>query len=183
MSNYRRARMPGGTYFFTVVTYKRKPLLVDHAARKALRDAICEVRTDRPFKIDAFCLLPDHLHTIWTLPKGDSNYSQRWSALKARFSRQYITTVGGSANPVGSRLVRGEATIWHRRFWEHLIVDEDDLQRHMDYIHFNPVKHGHTKTVVEWPWSSFHRYVWEGVYPHDWGGTTQAGLSLVSAGE
>ena len=74
-------------------------------------------------------------------------------------------------------------TIWHRRFWEHLIVDEDDLQRHMDYIHFNPVKHGHTKTVVEWPWSSFHRYVREGVYPHDWGGTTQAGLSLVSAGE
>lgn len=183
MPNYRRARVSGGTYFFTVVTYGRKPLLVCEDARRALREAIREVRYSRPFKIDAFCLLPDHLHTIWTLPKGDSNYSQRWSALKSHFSRNFLCMLDRNAKPTGSRLSRGERMIWHRRFWEHLIVGEDDLQRHLDYVHYNPVKHGHAKAVIEWPWSSFHRYVREGVYPKDWGGASQAGLNLVTVGE
>ena len=183
MPNYRRARVAGASYFFTLVTYKRVPLLANESARFCLRAAISKVRDEHPFEIDGFCLLPDHLHTIWTLPEGDSDYSGRWRAIKGDFSRNYRRSNSNGAKPVGSRKIRGETTIWQRRFWEHLIRDDGDFQRHFDYLHFNPVKHGHVESVADWAWSSFHRYVREGVYPSDWGGTREARVNLSTVGE
>ncbi|MCU7917303.1 MAG: transposase [Candidatus Thiodiazotropha sp. (ex Dulcina madagascariensis)] len=183
MPNYRRARVQGGTYFFTVVTHKRKPLFSDGSARLCLREAISSVHINYPFKIDAFCLLPDHLHTIWTLPEGDENFSKRWRAIKSHFSRRFREQVNRYAAPTGSRQVRGELTFWQRRFWEHLIRDENDFRRHLDYIHFNPVKHGYSESVSDWPWSTFHRYVNEGVYSNDWSGIAMEKIDLNSVGE
>jgi putative transposase len=183
MPNYRRARLPGGSYFFTIVTYNRRPLFHDESAQRLLREAISVVRIDRPFKIDSFCLLPDHLHTIWTLPEDDNNFSQRWGAIKGHFSRKYREQHNEHVVQSGSRLIRGEQAFWQRRFWEHLIRDKDDFRRHFDYIHYNPVKHGLVETVAEWPWSSFHRCVRQGIYPADWCGSKQAKMSLVTAGE
>jgi putative transposase len=173
----------GATYFFTLVTYQRCPLLVDEYARSCLRTAIYEVRAKHPFRINGFCLLPDHLHTIWTLPEGDNDYPHRWRAIKGHFSRNDRRSNGSGAKPAGSRKKRGEATIWQRRFWEHLIRNEDDLQRHLDYLHFNPIKHGHVDLVLEWPWSSFHRLVREGIYSKDWGGSDTARTDLKTVGE
>jgi len=183
MSNYRRVRSSGGTYFFTVVTFLRRPLFADEFARLCLREAISEVRIGSPFTIDGFCLLPDHIHTIWTLPESDTNYSQCWAAIKGHFSRKYRRSTEKYTRAVGSRSERGEVTIWQRRFWEHLIRDEDDFKQHLDYIHYNPVKHGHVKSVMGWPWSSFHRYVRHGVYALDWGGSNQAKGGLGATGE
>ncbi len=125
----------------------------------------------RPFKIDAIVLLPDHLHCIWKLPRGDHGYSQRWSRIKAGFTTRYLENGGSDCDVSISRAVRGERGIWQRRFFEHLIRDDDDLKRCADYIHINPVKHGLVKRVRDWPWSSFHRYVKLGEYPLDWGGS------------
>jgi putative transposase len=116
--------------------------------------------------------MPDHLHCIWTLPTGDSDYSARWSLIKrsvARFSAD-VTLDPALRNP--SHRKRRESTIWQRRFWEHLIRDDVDFARHLDYIHYNPVKHGHVTRATDWPYSTIHRYVREGVYPIDWGGGT-----------
>ena len=183
MPNYRRDRVAGASYFFTLVTYKRVPLLANESARFRLRAAISKVRDEQPFGIEGFCLLPDHLHTIWTLPEGDSDYSGRWRAIKGNFSRNFRRLNCDSAKAVGSRKNREEATVWQRRFWEHLIRDEDDFQRHLDYLHFNPVKHGHVDSVADWPWSSFHRYVRKGVYPADWGGSNAGRTNLNTVGE
>ncbi|MCG7869975.1 MAG: transposase [Candidatus Thiodiazotropha taylori] len=183
MPNYRRALIQGGSYFFTVVTHKRKPLFSDDSARLFLRDAISNVRINYPFEIDALCLLPDHLHTIWTLPDGDVNYSKRWRAIKGNFSRGYRKQTSRKIAPTISRQNRGEVTFWQRRFWEHLIRDERDYRRHFDYIHFNPVKHGYTESVSDWPWSTFHRYVQKGIYPIDWGGVAEEKIDLESVGE
>ena len=132
----------------------------------ALRDAVRATRAERPFRIDAWVVLPDHLHCLWTLPPGDDDYSNRWKAIKIRFVQRIPQHESRSA----TRARRGERGIWQRRFWEHVIRNEADYARHADYIHFNPVKHGWSRTVQEWPYSTFHRWVLAGVYPPDWAG-------------
>ena len=173
MSDYRRLWCPGGTYFFTVVLLGRRGnrLLVDHV--DVLREAVAHVRATHPFKIHGWVVLPDHLHCVIELPPDDADFPMRWRLIKARFSRNLPAAEHRSV----SRLARGERGIWQRRFWEHLIRDEADFRAHMDYLHYNPVKHGHAKSVREWPHSTFHRYVEAGVYPPDWGGDKVADLS------
>ena len=171
MSRYRRASVAGSSYFFTVVTYRRQPILCNDAVRIALRTAIETVRTTRPFVIDAWVLLPDHLHCIWTLPDGDADFSTRWMTIKRAVSLACRENYRRADWVTASKLKHRESTIWQRRFWEHQIRDEDDLARHVDYIHFNPVKHGHTQHTKDWPYSTFHRYVRDKVYAHGWAGT------------
>ena len=170
MPTYRRARTAGGTYFFTVVTYRRQAIFVKPESRTLLRDAIKIVQQRHPFTIEAWVLLPDHLHAIWTLPQGDEDYSKRWGRIKAGFSRKAKQFFHHDEwmNPTKTR--RRESTIWQRRYWEHQIRDDDDFRIHMDYLHYNPVKHGLVERVVDWPYSTFHRYVQQGRYPVEWGG-------------
>lgn len=166
MTNYRRYRIKGGCYFFTVTLAERRGrLLTEHI--QALRTAFRVAKTAHPFTMEAIVVLPDHLHCIWTLPEGDDDFSMRWRQIKAAFSRQLPKTERRSK----SRLKKGERGIWQRRFWEHVIRGEDDYRRHVDYIHYNPVKHSYVKTVADWPHSSFHRYVKLGMYPGDWAGS------------
>ena len=176
---YCRAKLEGGTYFFTVVTYQRKNIFSKSDNVELLRQAFRKIINQHPFRVDAFVLLPDHLHCIWTLPKGDADYSTRWRLVKSYFSRQ-CSLVGlvEERNPTksvtsASRLSKGEKPIWQRRFWEHLIRNHDDLRRHVEYIHYNPVKHGLTKAPVDWIYSSFHRYVDRGIYKFDWGASDE----------
>ena len=161
MPNYRRAGVPGGSYFFTVVTHNRQPLLTTESFRCALREAINEVRKSQPFENDAWVLLPDHMHCMWTLPEGDQDFSKRWGRSKAGVSKRVIL-------PSIEANARRESGLWQRRFWEHLIRDERDFRNHLDYIHFNPVKHGMVSKVTDWPYSSFHRYARAGIYPEEW---------------
>ena len=172
MSRYRRARA-GQTYFFTLISFRRRPILCHASIRDALRSALIEVRQCRPFDIDAWVLMPDHLHCIWTLPVSDNDYSTRWALIKRLVSRS-CATLGAPRPASTSRNKHRDATIWQRRFHEHMIRDDWDFERHADYIHFNPVKHGHAESVAAWPFSTFHRYVRDGVYPVDWGGTMHA---------
>ena len=172
---YRRAKVKGGTYFFTVVTHKRIKIFNRSDRVELLRQAFREVIRQHPFKIDAFVLLPDHLHCIWTLPKGNADFSTRWRLIKSYFSR-HSGLVGWAEerNPTNtttseSRLRKNEKSIWQRRFWEHLIRNNDDLRQHVEYIHYNPVKHGLTKAPADWAYSSFHRYADKGIYDIKWG--------------
>ena len=169
MPNYRRLKIAGGIYAFTVVTYQRLPIFAEKEAREILRDAWDDVGKRFPFTTDAICVLPDHVHCMWSLPEGDANYSVRWKEIKRVFSKVYQRQVRLMDSDNESRMVRKEAGIWQRRFWEHAIRDEVDLYHHFDYIHFNPVKHGYVKNVRDWPWSSFHRFVQLGLYDKDWG--------------
>lgn len=165
MPEYRRAWLPGGTFFFTLVTNQRRPIFHEERARQILREAFLEgTRKVGPFQIDAICLLPDHLHCIWTLPENDSDYSTRWKVIKAWFSHLYLQQGGSPGLMTASKIHKGELGVWQRRFWEHLICDLNDLNRHMDYIHYNPVKRGLVRSMKAWPWSSFHRYVQAGNY-------------------
>ncbi len=165
MTSYRRNFVPGDSYFFTVnLADRRSRLLTDHI--DLLRAAFRAVRSRHPFTIEAVVVLPDHLHAIWTLPEGDEGFATRWRLIKATFSR---------ALPVGervsaSRRSKGERGVWQRRYWEHTLRDDADFTRHADYVHFNPVKHGHVGRVRDWPYSSFHRMVRLGYYPQDWAG-------------
>ena len=170
MPNYHRVFVEGATYFFTVVTFNRLPLLTTDEGRAILHDAWLEVQGRFPFRTVAVCLLPEHLHCIWSLPEGEAGYPLRWKEIKRLFTRSYLALVGPGEERNTSRLKQGEAAIWQSRYWEHLIRDEADLHRHMDYIHYNPVKHGLAQRVMDWPWSSFHRYVRMGYYVRDWGG-------------
>jgi putative transposase len=167
MSDYRRALVAGGTYFFTVVTYGRRPWLCRDGAVAALRDAVRTVRRQRPFAIDAWVLLPDHMHCIWTLPENDADYAGRWRRVKEHVTRAARMPLSSVTHP--SRRRRRERSIWQRRFWEHLIRDIADLAAHLDYIHYNPVKHGLCTAPADWAYSTFHRYVRAGVYATDWG--------------
>jgi putative transposase len=142
-----------------------------------------DVRERFPFGIDAVCLLPEHIHCIWTLPEGDANYSLRWKEIKRLFTKGYLEQIGSGEFRNESRLSRGEAAVWQRRFWEHTIQDEGDLNRHRDYIHYNPVKHGLVHSVVEWPWSSFHKYVRLGYYDTGWGETVGEDVRRMGCGE
>jgi putative transposase len=169
MPNYRRYLVEGGTYFFTVVIHRRRPLLGSSPGRKCLRNAIETVRERHPFEIPALVLLPDHLHMIWTLPRANADYSLRWRRIKEEFTKQFLTDGGQEADRSASRRKRNERGVWQRRFWEHLIETEDDFERHLEYIHYNPVKHGLVDSPVDWPYSSFHRWVQRGVYAAGWG--------------
>jgi putative transposase len=169
VSNYRRYYVPGGTYFFTVVTFARRPFLTSDMARPLLRQAIDDVREQRPFTVVAWVLLPDHLHAVWTLPPGDADYSRRWQAIKENFTKPYLATGGCEGVRSRSRRRRRERAVWQRRFWEHTVEDEDDLVACVDYVHWNPVKHGLVSRVRDWPWSTFHRFVSAGHYEIDWG--------------
>ena len=190
MPHYRRAHQKNGQYFFTVVTGNRNPVLVHEPILQALREAIQQVRKDLPFAIDAWVLLPDHMHCIWTLPEGDDAYGKRWSIIKRLVSKTVAGATGSplpadreqyskagcavrTVLPTRSQQKRRESGFWQRRFWEHLIQDQNDFHRHFDYIHFNPVKHGLVSRVDDWPYSSFHRYVSEGVYQTSWGGNEE----------
>ncbi len=152
MSNYRRLYVPGGNFFFTVVTHRRQPIFSDDYAVQVLRESFLYAQKRKPFNILAAVIMPDHLHCIWTLPNDDADYSTRWQLLKTHATR---------------KLKR--RPLWQNRFWEHAIRDENDLHRHLDYIHFNPVKHGYVSKPADWPWSSFRRFVERGYYPVDWG--------------
>jgi len=168
MPNYRRSNIAGGTYFFTVTTLHRLPVLTEAPVRKALREAIQQTHSSHPFEIDAWVLLPDHLHCIWTLPQDDADFSMRWSTIKRYVSRQCGDTFGIDKLSA-SRAKRREAGLWQRRFWEHQIRDDADFTQHVDYIHWNPVKHRLVSRAAEWPYSTFHRFVHQGAYAPDWG--------------
>jgi putative transposase len=173
MTNYRRCRVPGGTFFFTVnLADRRRTLLTDHV--DPLRNAFRDVRRAHPFTIHAVVILPEHIHCLWELPAGDSDYSTRWRQIKSAFSKALPKVERISA----SRAKKHERGIWQRRFWEHTVRDDADFAARFDYIHYNPVKHGWVKRARDWPYSSFHRSVQLGVYPLDWGGEGVAELDL-----
>ncbi len=155
MSDYRRVRIPGGSYFFTVVCWQRKAVFTHPDRLDILRNAFRKVIKERPFVMDAIVVLPDHLHCIWKLPEGDDDYSGRWREIK-----KYVTG-----------RIRSDARekIWQPRFWEHYLRDVDDWRRHVDYIHYNPVKHGLVNAPGDWSYSSFHKAVDKGWYDADWG--------------
>jgi putative transposase len=157
MSDYQRLYVPGGCYFFTVVTHRRRPILTEPVLphlKLAFRSAAMRM----PFKMPAIVVLPDHLHCIWSLPPGDADFPRRWHFIKASFSRR----LQRHDRPVNR-------PVWQARYWEHLLRDETDFQKHLDYIHYNPVKHGYTTRPLDWRWSSFSRFVECGVYPPEWG--------------
>jgi putative transposase len=165
MATFRRDRTPGATYFFTVVTHRREPLLLRPPLLLALREAVHRVRRDNPFEIVAWVTMPDHIHCIWTLPTGDADFPSRWSMIK-RLASQALDARGSVS---GTQAKRREAGLWQPRFWEHRILDEKDLEAHVDYIHWNPVKHGCVTRPVEWKYSTIHRYIRRGLLPADWG--------------
>jgi putative transposase len=165
--DYRRDYTRGATYFFTVVTFGRRKLFNQPETVASLRLAFSKEIARRPFHIDAIVIMPDHIHTIWTLPLEDINYSIRWRNIK----RSFTATVQSEQRQIvfGSRLHKQEQAIWQRRFWEHRIRDRHDFNQHVDYIHYNPVKHGVAIRPVDWPYSSIHRYIRDGVLNADWG--------------
>jgi len=159
MVAYRRNFTPGASYFFTVTLRDRtSSLLVDYV--DDLRAATRSVKSDRPFDIDAIVVMPEHLHAIWTLPPYDADYSIRWREIKTRFARQIPRH-------------QYEGGVWQARFSEHTLRDQSDMENHIDYIHYNPVKHGYVDNVVDWPYSSFHRHVRQGMCDSDWAGTAE----------
>ena len=165
MSRYRRAHVEGGVFFFTVTLADRSSdLLVRHIDR--LRRVYSSVQQDRPFETIAVCILPDHIHAIWRLPPNDADFPLRWSLIKIGFSRGLAV----AAAPTPSKLAKRERGLWQRRYWEHAIRDDADLERHVNYIHFNPIKHKLVSRVCDWPHSSFKQYVARGDLPPDWGG-------------
>jgi len=162
MVRYRRNLQPGATYFFTVTLRdRRSSLLVDRI--DLVRTAFRMTLRRRPLQVDAVVILPEHLHAIWTLPPDDADYPARWRAIKSRFVRE-LEAAGDDVPRTGS----GECLVWQRRFWEHTIRDETDFANHVDYIHYNPVRHGLVSSVADWPYSSFHRFVERGDLPSDW---------------
>ena len=179
MSEYRRYFVPGGTYFFTVVSDGRRPFLCDPLARPILGEAFRTIKQKLPFEMPAIVLLPDHLHAMWSLPPGDDEYPVRWRRIKEEFTQNYLAN-GGIEGPISeSRKARGERGIWQPRYWEHVIRDETDFERHFDYIHYNPVKHGYARSPASCAYSSFHRWVGLG-FSHDlrWGSTASGRLDF-----
>ncbi len=168
MPNWRRAVVPGGTYFFTVVTDQRRPIFESLIARSILGDVMRECQTTHPFDVRAIVLLPEHLHSIWCMPPGDAKYSARWQWIKTQFTSRWLAAGGTECDVSPGRQHEGRKGVWQPKFWEHTIEDEDDFESHFDYIHYNPVKHGHVRCPSDWPASSFHRWVRRGVYSPHW---------------
>lgn len=169
MPDFRRYRVEGASYFFTVVTDGRAPFLCHPEARRLLRRLLVACAARWPFITDAIILLPDHLHAVWTLPAGDANYSRRWGWVKKEFTKGWLAS-GGNEQPVSpGRVAKRRHGVFQPRFWEHAIRDDTDFANHLDYIHYNPVKHGYAVRPGDWPWSSFHRWVEAGAYPPNWG--------------
>ncbi len=168
MPDYRRAIVPGGTFFFTVVTETRAPIFAYDDARALMREAMAKTGRRLPFVVEAVVVLPDHLHTIWSLPAGDSDFSTRWSFLKRTFTKAWLSRGGREQITTESRRRNRRRGVWQRRFWEHTIRDEDDFRHHCDYIHYNPVKHGLATCPHGWVYSSFERFVRRGFYESDW---------------
>jgi putative transposase len=167
MPNCRRTRIAGGTYFFTVVTFRRLPLLASSSAISVLQNSLEAVKARHPFAVESMVIMPDHLHCIWTLPDGDHDFSTRWRLVKAGFSR---ACQGSPVERIPSPLLRkGEKGIWQQKFWEHCIRDDADFNAHCDYIHYNPVKHGLARSPSDWPHSTFGLFVRAGLYSCDWG--------------
>jgi len=160
MGRYYRNYTQGGTFFFTLVTEKRRAFLTTELARQHLRRAFREIQNRHPFEIVAIVLMPDHLHTVWTLPDKESDFSLRWRKIKETFTRSYLSD---------SRKRRGRRGIWQERFWEHTCRNEKYLRQCVDYIHWNPVKHGLVAQPADYPYSSFHRFVKLGEYEWEWG--------------
>lgn len=169
MPQYIRQQAIAGTFFFTLVTQQRIKALDKPVVLKALRESITAMRNRYPLKINAWVILPDHMHFIWTLPAQDSNYARRISVMKIGVSKRLGACL--AASKTGQQ--RRERSIWQRRFWEHRMRDTRDMKRHLDYIHFNPVKHGLVERVGDWPHSSFHEYCQRGLYHPEWGGGSQ----------
>jgi len=170
MPDYRRTWYPGGTYFFTVNTLRRRGCTLVTQHIDSLRASVRDARRAHPFVIHGWVVLPDHLHCVIELSPGDAEFATRWRLIKGGFCRRLPATERRSA----VRVARGERGIWQRRYWEHLIRDERDFAAHMDYLHFNPVKHGHVGRVIDWPYSTFHARVADGTYPADWAGSVSA---------
>ena len=169
MPNFRRNRVPGGMYFFTVVTHERRPILTTDLGRTCLRGAIMKEQERAPFELFAVVLLPDHMHAIWALPPGDADYSTRWGKIKEEFTRAFLASGGHEGATTANHARHRERAVWQHRFWEHTVRDEDELERCTNYIHWNPVKHGLVSRVRDYPWSSFERFVQAGDYDIDWG--------------
>ena len=169
MPNYRRAYAPGGTFFFTLVTYKRRPIFSDPVAIKLLGTVFRGAKLKWPMTVNAIVLLPDHLHMICTLPSGDGEYSKRIGWIKKEFSQRWLACSGKGSTISPSKQRERRLGVWQPRFWEHTIEEDGDFDNHFDYVHWNPTKHGYVKSPKDWPHSSFHRWVSAGVYPVDWG--------------
>ena len=170
MPNYQRAR-EGCTCFFTVVTYRRRKFLCEEQCRNYLRETVEETRVKYPFSVDAWVLLPDHMHCIWTMPADDMDFSIRWGMIKKSFT-QMMGSELQLPQTTASRSKRRESTVCQRRFWEHMIQNDRDYAAHMDYIHYNPVKHKVVDAPRDWPHSTFHRMVEAGIYEPDWGASS-----------
>ena len=168
MPNYRRAWVPGGSFFFTLVVHRRRPLFESEVARNILGSLFRRCQLKWPMTINALVLLPDHLHAIWSLPAGDSDYPKRWGWIKKEFTKAWLGIGGEEFEISAGRSRERRRGIWQPRFWEHTLEDVEDFERHFDYIHFNPVKHKYVTCPKDWPHSSFHRWVRYGVYPLNW---------------
>jgi putative transposase len=165
---YRRLKVEGASYFFTLVTEHRRKLFADAETVELLRQAIARIGERHPFEVEAQVVMPDHLHALWRMPEKDADYSTRWRLIKEAFTKACVKRHGRAAiDP--ARAARGEQSLWQRRFWEHLIRDEEDFGAHLDYIHLNPVHHGYVTAPRDWPHSTFARWVARGVYEPEWG--------------
>ena len=169
MPDYQRAYTPGGAIFLTLVTFNRRPIFAEADNVKRLRQAATAVKAEMPFDITAAVVLPDHIHFVWTLPQGDDHYSKRVGRLKVLFTRSLKGSCALPQDVCMSRQQQRESDVWQRRFWEHTIRDEADWVGHINYLHYNPVKHGLVKCPHQWELSSFRRFVREGFYGMDWG--------------
>ena len=170
MSRYRRSITPGATYFFTLALADRQSQLLTQNIER-LRTVYQHTQKQHPFKTIAICILPDHLHAVWEMPANDADFSLRWRLIKSHFSRSIP-----AAQRSDSKARKKEKGIWQRRFWEHQIRDDEDLQKHVDYIHINPVKHGCVNHVRDWPYSSYHQWVKKGLLDDDWAGSFNEGF-------
>ncbi|WP_428357793.1 REP-associated tyrosine transposase [Methyloprofundus sp.] len=174
MSDYRRNYVQGGAYFFTVVTEKRINILNNDKARECLRSAFQHCMKEYPFKIDAMVMLPNHIHAIWTLPDDDFDYSKRWGIIKKQFTQLWLAQGGFEIGISKSKQRYRRRGVWQRRFWEHTLRNQDDYNRHFDYLHYNPIKHGVVRHLSDYPYSSFHRCVEQGIYQENWGSKYEA---------
>ncbi len=165
---YRRAKIAGATYFFTVVTHERRPIFQNAGTVSLFQNGLMRIQERHPFQIDAFVIRPDHMHTVWSLPEGDADFPKRWRLIKEAFTKSFVKQHRPFVRDA-SRQAKGEQSIWQRRYWEHVIRDDADYATHIDYIHYNPVRHGLASAARDWPHSSFLAWFERGVYEPYWG--------------